>query len=218
MQLRNFCLSLLAGLAISAGSFADTCPPQVELKTTAGVIVLELYPDAAPKTVDNFLQYVKSGQYNGTIFHRVIASFMIQGGGLGKDMREKPVRAAIPLEAGRALEHGLKNDIGTVAMARTGDPDSATAQFFINVANNDFLNHQNLPEGDPVQFNQGGRMINAPRSQALQATAGYTPFGKVIKGLDVVNQISTTETEYRSGNQNVPKRDIVIQSAKILNN
>jgi cyclophilin family peptidyl-prolyl cis-trans isomerase len=180
--------------------------------------VLELYPEAAPKTVKNFLQYVKSGHYSGTIFHRVIPNFMIQGGGMTKNMQEKPVLAPIPLEAAMALEHGLKNDAGTVAMARTQDPDSATAQFFINVANNTFLNHQRIPEGDPVQFTQGDRVVTAARSDALLATAGYTTFGKVIQGMDVVNQIKDVETHNMGMNQDVPVHDITILSAVILKN
>ena len=135
-----------------------------------------------------------------------------------KGMKEKPVLTTIPLEAAIALNHGLKNTTGTIAMARTQDPNSAAAQFFINVADNAFLDHQNLPDGDPVQFSQGGQTMTAPRADALMATAGYTPFGKVIKGMDVVNRIKAVATSNQGLFQNVPEHDITIVSAKILNN
>ncbi|MFZ6844883.1 peptidylprolyl isomerase [Undibacterium sp. RuTC16W] len=190
--------------------------PKVALKTNLGEIVLELHPEAAPKTVENFLRYVKTGHYNGTIFHRVIDNFMIQGGGFDKNMKEKSTGKPIALEAKYALEHGLKNELGTVAMARTNDPNSATAQFFINVNDNDFLNHQVLPEGDPVQYERRGNVITAPRTQALLATAGYTPFGKVIKGMDVVEKIKAVETSESGMMQNVPNKAVIIESAKLL--
>jgi len=199
----------------TAQTFADELP-KVSIKTNMGEIVVELYPDAAPKTVDNFIRYVKAGQYKGTIFHRVIDNFMIQGGGYDRSMKEKPTRKPIPSEAALALEKGLKNDNGTIAMARTEDPNSATAQFFINVRDNDFLNHQPLPPGDPVEFNYRGTMTKAPRNQALIATAGYTPFGKVIKGMDVVEKIKAVETGDAHMMKNVPKKDIIIESATVI--
>ena len=178
--------ALLAALLFSAGAFAAN--PQVELKTSLGAITLELYPDKAPKTVENFLGYVKSGHYNGTVFHRVIAGFMIQGGGFDTGFNEKPTRAPIPNEA----TNGLKNDTGTVAMARTGDPDSATAQFFINVVDNDGLNY--------------------PRPDGF----GYAVFGKVVKGMDVVNRIAAVKTGPHPPYDDVPLTPVVIESAKLL--
>lgn len=202
--------------ALSApAAFAENLP-KVAFKTNMGEIVVELYPEAAPVTVDNFLKYVKAGQYKGTIFHRVINNFMIQGGGYDKNFKEKPTRKPIPLEARAALEKGLKNDVGTIAMARTEDPNSATAQFYINVKDNDFLNHQILPDGDPVEFLYRGNNTVAPRAKALLATAGYTPFGKVIKGMDVVEKIKAVETGDSHMMQNVPKKDIIIESATVI--
>jgi cyclophilin family peptidyl-prolyl cis-trans isomerase len=177
---------LLAACALPALA-AD---PRVELKTNRGAIVLELYPDKAPKTVANFLQYVKDGHYNGTVFHRVIDGFMIQGGGFDKDMRQKQTRPPVPNEAG----NGLRNDVGTIAMARTPDPHSASAQFFINVKNNDFLNYK---EPTPQGY-------------------GYTVFGKVVSGMDVVDRIAKAPTGNAGGHQNVPREPIVIESASVL--
>jgi cyclophilin family peptidyl-prolyl cis-trans isomerase len=164
--------------------------PRVELKTNRGAIVLELYPDKAPKTVANFLQYVKDGQYNGTVFHRVIDGFMIQGGGFDKDMRQKPTRAPVENEAA----NGLKNDAGTIAMARTPDPHSASAQFFINLKNNDFLN------------------FREPTPQGY----GYTVFGKVVAGMDVVEKLAKVPTGNAGPHQNVPRDPVIIESATIL--
>lgn len=165
--------------------------PQVELKTNLGTITLELDPDKAPKTVENFLRYVKDGQYKGTIFHRVISGFMIQGGGFTTGFVEKKTREPIQNEA----NNGLKNDIGTIAMARKPDPNSATAQFYINHKNNDFLN------------------FTAPTPQGW----GYTVFGKVINGMDVVHKIAAIETG--AGGpfpSDVPRKTVVIEDAKIV--
>ena len=180
----------LAGLALPASSVLAgnawaQALPQVDLKTSMGNVVLELDPAKAPKTVANFLQYVKDKQYDGTVFHRVIDGFMIQGGGMDASMKEKPTRAPIPLEA----SNGLKNDRGTIAMARTGDPNSATAQFFINVASND--------------------MLNAPKPDGH----GYAVFGRVIKGMDVVDKIRGVPTGNRGMHQNVPNQPVTILSA-----
>jgi len=176
-------------IAVVLAAFAGASGAQtVEMKTSMGAIVIELNADKAPKTVANFVQYVKDGHYNGTIFHRVINGFMIQGGGFDAGMKQKAVRAPIPLES----KNGLKNDIGTIAMARTSVPDSATAQFFINVADN--------------------AMLNAPQPDGH----GYTVFGQVVKGMDVVEKIKTAATGNAGGQQNVPNNPIVIESAKLV--
>lgn len=179
--------ALAAGLLFSAAAWCAN--PVVELKTNQGTIALELRPDKAPKTVENFLQYVKDGQYNGTIFHRVIDNFMIQGGGFDKAMSEKPTRGSIKSEA----DNGLTNDTGTIAMARTPDPHSASAQFFINLKDNGFLNH------------------TAPTMRGY----GYTVFGKVTKGMDVVEKIAKVRTTDHGPHQNVPATPVVIESAKV---
>jgi len=161
----------------------------VKLHTNHGTITLELDAEKAPKTVENFLQYVRDGFFDGTIFHRVIDGFMIQGGGFEPGMTQKPTRAAIENEA----SNGLKNETYTIAMARTPDPNSATAQFFINVANNSFLN------------------FTAPTPQGY----GYAVFGKVVEGMDVVDKIRKVKTGSRAGHQDVPLEDVVISQAKI---
>jgi peptidyl-prolyl cis-trans isomerase A (cyclophilin A) len=190
--------------------------PIVSMKTSMGEIVLELYPEKAPKTVENFLRYVKAGHYNKTIFHRVIDNFMIQGGGFDNKMKEKLTKKPILLEARYALDHGLKNELGTIAMARTNEPNSATAQFFINVNNNEFLNHQILPDGDPVEYSQRGEMTSSSRADALLATAGYTPFGRVIKGMDVVEKIKSVQTGNMGMMANVPNEVITIHSVSLV--
>ncbi|MFZ2306178.1 MAG: peptidylprolyl isomerase [Rhodoferax sp.] len=177
--------ALIASLAIAlapAAALAEAAP-QVKFQTSMGDFVVEVYPDKAPKTVDNFLQYVKAKQYDGTIFHRVINNFMVQGGGYTTSMSEKPTRPPVPLEA----QNGLKNDVGTIAMARTSDPNSATAQFFVNVKNNDFLN-------------------------AKGPADGYTVFGKVTSGMDVIHKIKLVPT----GPGDVPQTQIVINSATLV--
>jgi cyclophilin family peptidyl-prolyl cis-trans isomerase len=181
-------LAFAALLAFAAT--VQAADPRVELKTNRGPIVLELYPEKAPKTVANFLEYVKDGQYDGTIFHRVIDGFMIQGGGFDGNMKQKPTRAPIPNEAA----NGLKNQVGTVAMARTSDPNSATAQFFINVKDNDFLNFR---EPSPQGY-------------------GYTVFGKVVSGMNVVSEIAKVQTTTTGPFQNVPRDAVVIESARLL--
>ncbi len=162
----------------------------IKLTTNHGVITLELDAEKAPKTVANFLAYVESGHYDGTVFHRVINGFMIQGGGMGVGLKEKPTQAPIENEAG----NGLKNDHGSVAMARTSDPHSATAQFFINLADNDFLNHR------------------APSGQGW----GYCVFGRVVDGMDVVDQIKGVKTGNKGFHQDVPVEDVVIEKAEVV--
>ena len=183
--------AILTGAAGALGlplQAAEQGTPKVKLKTSLGDIVVQLDPAKAPKTVENFLQYVKDKHYDGTVFHRVINGFMIQGGGFTPDMAQKPTRPPIPLEAG----NGLKNDKYTIAMARTGDPNSATSQFFINVKNND--------------------MLNAPSPDGH----GYAVFGKVIEGQDVVDKIKAVATGNRGPFQNVPTTPVVIESATVL--
>lgn len=182
---------ILAFVLFTAGinSTAIAANPQVTFETNRGSFVIELYPEKAPKTVANFLAYVNSGFYKDTIFHRVINRFMIQGGGFTADMAEKETKAPIVNEAA----NGLKNEPGTLAMARTQDPDSATAQFFINLENNQFLNYQS-PEPDLI---------------------GYCVFGRVLKGMDVVREIGATPTGYKGPYSDVPKSNIVIESIKV---
>lgn len=161
----------------------------VKLHTNHGVITLELFADKAPETVENFKQYVREGHYDNTIFHRVIPNFMVQGGGFEPGMKQKEARAPIKNEA----NNGVANALGTVAMARTMEPHSASAQFFINVADNDFLNH------------------SAPTVQGW----GYTVFAKVVDGMDVVNKIKAVPTTMRAGHQDVPADDVIIERAEL---
>jgi peptidyl-prolyl cis-trans isomerase A (cyclophilin A) len=179
-------IALLSALCLSLPAFASN--PQVELKTNQGTIVLELDAEKAPKTVENFIQYVKDGFYNGTVFHRVIDNFMIQGGGFTPDMKQKDTRAPIQNEA----KNGLKNVAGSIAMARTNDPHSASAQFFINLKDNGFLDY---PGRDGW---------------------GYAVFGKVVKGHDVVQKIGKVATGNAGLHQNVPTTPIVVESAKLV--
>lgn len=163
---------------------------QVALNTNYGQIVIELNAAKAPKTVANFVDYVKSGHYSGTIFHRVINGFMIQGGGFDEKMQQKSTKAPIENEA----DNGLSNEVGTIAMARTMDPHSASAQFFINVSNNSFLNH------------------TAKNSQGW----GYAVFGRVTQGMDVVEKIKAVRTGNKAGHQDVPVDAVVIQTAEVI--
>ncbi|MDP2818305.1 MAG: peptidylprolyl isomerase [Polaromonas sp.] len=223
-QTRRACLALaaLSLLAGQAWSQATAVSPRVKFATTAGDFVLEVYPDKAPKTVANFLQYVQDKHYDGTVFHRVINNFMVQGGGYDAGFAEKKTRAPVPHEGREALaKGGDKNTIGTVAMARTNDPNSASSQFFINVKDNDFLNPTLIPPGDPVpKFDYQGRVYeNTPRAQLVNAPQlfGYTVFGKVISGMDVVNKMKAVPTG--AGGPfpgDVPKTPILINSATLL--
>lgn len=183
---------LVAALAVVAqGAFAEKgTKPMVRMKTSKGVIEVELYPDKAPKTVENFLRYVREGFYDGTIFHRVVPNFVIQGGGFDAEMRRKPTHAPIPNEA----DNGLKNERGTLAMARTGDPHSATSQFFINTRTNSFLDHRD----------------KTPRGW------GYAVFGRVVKGMDVVDQIAKVKTGRRAGMADVPVEPVVIEKVEVI--
>ncbi len=166
--------------------------PVVDMKTSAGDIRIELYPAKAPKTVANFLQYVRDGAYTGTQFHRVIRGFMIQGGGYDRDFREIKTRTPIENEAG----NGLRNDAGTIAMARTSDPNSATAQFFINVADNEALNFR----------------------EPSRTGYGYAVFGRVVKGMDVVMRIASVPTGARGPFGDVPLQAVIIESVSVISN
>ena len=189
--------TVLAAAVPAADEKAPAAPakekgnPMVILSTSMGDIKVELYADKAPGSVQNFLEYTKAGYYDGTIFHRVIPGFMVQGGGLTPDMQDKTAgrRPAIKNES----SNGLKNDVGTLAMARTSAPDSATSQFFINVVNNEFLNKDKSPD-----------------------KVGYAVFGKVVEGMDVVNKIVNVKTSNKGPHQNVPVDAIVIKSAKVV--
>ena len=162
----------------------------IKLHTNHGVITLNLFADKAPETVANFIQYVKDGHYDNTIFHRVISNFMIQGGGFDADMKQKSTRETIKNEA----NNGVSNKMGTIAMARTMEPHSASAQFFINVQDNDFLDH------------------TAPTTQGW----GYTAFGEVVEGMDVVEAIKNVATTSKNGHQDVPREDVIIEKAEII--
>jgi peptidyl-prolyl cis-trans isomerase A (cyclophilin A) len=175
---------------LAGGAWAADAP-KVKFATSAGDIVVEVYPEKAPKTVENFLQYVRDKHYDGTIFHRVIDRFMIQGGGFDRNMVEKKTRAPVSHEGRQAFEQGLRNETGTLAMARTNDPDSATAQFYINVADNAFLD----PRG------------NSP---------GYTVFGRVVSGMDVLNKIKSVRTGSSGMHSDVPLQPVVITSATLV--
>jgi len=209
-----------AGLWAAASTASAQDAPRVKFATTMGEFVVEVYPDRAPKTVENFLQYVRDKHYDGTVFHRVIDNFMVQGGGMDENMVEKKTRAPVPHEGRLALSKGLRNQIGTLAMARTGDPNSATAQFFINVKDNAFLDPTAIPPGDPVpKFEYQGRVYeNVPRAQLENATQlyGYTVFGKVVSGMDVVNKMKSVPTGKKGMHDDVPRTPIVITSATLV--
>ncbi len=184
-------LAALAALLVLVPSAHADAQPKVALETSLGKIVLELDAAKAPATVENFLEYVKSGHYDGMIFHRVIDGFMIQGGGFTEELEQKPTRAPIQNEA----DNGLKNERGTIAMARTGNPHSASAQFFINVKTNDFLNH---------------------RSKDMRGW-GYTVFGKVIEGMDAVDAIRSVKTgACGQFPKDCPKTPVVIKKASLV--
>ncbi len=208
-----------AALGIALPAFA--ADPKVKFVPTDGDFVVELYPDKAPKTVENFLRYVKDKHYDGTIFHRVIKNFMVQGGGFDADYREKSTRASVIHEGRQALAKGLKNVRGSIAMARTSDPHSAKAQFFINVVDNPRLDPVILPAGDPVTFEyQGQLQKDIPRAQVENHPAlfGYTVFGKVIEGMDTVDKIRDEPTG--AGGPfptDVPQKPVVIKSATLIN-
>ena len=186
--MRSKLIVSIAAAALAMATATSAVAQKVNLSTNLGDIVIELNAAKAPKSVDNFLQYVKAGQYDGTVFHRVIENFMIQGGGFSPELKEKPTRAPIPLEA----RNGLSNSRGTLAMARTSDPNSATAQFFINVQDNTFLDAAKSPDGN-----------------------GYAVFGKVVSGMDVVDRIRVVQTGNRGPYQNVPLQPVTIIKATV---
>ena len=188
MNLKYLLKPLVVLSAAAAAPGVLGADPQVDLKTSVGTIRVELYPGKAPKTVDNFLKYVKDGHYNGTIFHRVIPGFMVQGGGMAPDMAQKATRPPVPIES----KNGLKNEPGTLAMARTSDPNSATAQFFVNLAGNSFLDYPG------------------------QDGYGYTVFGKVVSGMDVVNKIAAIPTGTLGMHRDVPRTAVLIESASVV--
>lgn len=191
-MIRRAFLGLFLGLfalpSVALSSTPESNNPQVLLETSMGNVMIELYPEKAPKTVENFLKYVNEGFYDGTIFHRVISDFMVQGGGFTEDMRKKITHAPIENEA----DNGLRNKIGMVAMARTPDPHSATAQFFINVSQNSFLDFRE----------------KTPRAW------GYAVFGRVTQGMKVVNQIRQVRTVFKNGMKDVPLQTVTIVKAR----
>ena len=221
---RTACAAGILGIAaLAAPALAQSAAaPKVKFVTSEGDFVVEVYPDKAPKTVENFLQYVKDKHYDGLIFHRVISNFMVQGGGYDAKYVEKATRPPVAHEGRQALEKGgAKNVEGTLAMARTNDPNSASSQFFINVKDNEFLNPTLIPPGDPVpEFTfQGQTYKNTPRAKLTGAAQlyGYTVFGKVVSGMDVVNKIKAVPTG--AGGPfptDVPKTPVVIKSAILV--
>jgi peptidyl-prolyl cis-trans isomerase A (cyclophilin A) len=221
MKIKSLCLTALLCLTLLPSHAQSEDAARVKIATSEGDIVAELYPGKAPKTVANFLQYVKDKHYDNTVFHRVISNFMVQGGGYDAQYKERKMRPPVVHEGRESLAAGLKNQIGTLAMARTNDPQSATAQFFINVADNAFLDPTPIPDGDPVKrFEYQGRVHeNVPRANLLNAPQlfGYTVFGKVVSGMDVVNKIKSTPTG--AGGpfpSDVPKTPVIINSITLL--
>jgi len=218
---RSAMLALSLALAAGGSAFAADAP-QVRFTTSAGEFVVEVYPDKAPKTVENFLRYVTDKHYDGTIFHRVIDNFMVQGGGYDKRYAQKPTRAPVPHEGREALaKGGPKNVRGTLAMARTSDPNSASAQFFINVKDNSFLDPVLIPPGDPVpRFEYQGRVyLNEPRATLEKAPQlyGYTVFGRVVSGMDVIDRIKSMPTGPGGPfPSDVPTTPVVIESATLV--
>jgi peptidyl-prolyl cis-trans isomerase A (cyclophilin A) len=213
-------VTLLTALSMSPAIAQDA--PKVKFSTTAGDFVVELYPDKAPKTVENFLQYVKDKHYDGTVFHRVIDNFMVQGGGFDKAYVQKPTRPSVVHEGQAALaKGGPRNVVGTVAMARTNDPQSASSQFFVNVKDNAFLDPTVIPPGDPVvKFEYQGKVYdNVPRANLVNSPQlyGYTVFAKVISGMDVINKMKAMPTG--AGGpfpSDVPKTAIIVNSATLV--
>jgi len=187
---RHLAPLFFASFSLAAQAEGGSTQPKVKLTTNHGDIVIELNADKAPNTVANFIQYVEDGFYDGTIFHRVIENFMVQGGGFTEDFAQKPTQSPIQNEA----NNGLKNKKGTVAMARTGDPHSATAQFFINTVDNDFLNFRG----------------------EIASEWGYAVFGEVVEGMDVVEKIRKVDTTMRGPHQDVPADNVVIEKAELV--
>jgi peptidyl-prolyl cis-trans isomerase A (cyclophilin A) len=187
-RISNWMVRTVCALALGLGLAASGWAQKVRMDTSLGEIVVELDAAKAPKTVANFVEYVKAGHYDGTVFHRVIPNFMIQGGGMSAEMQEKPTRAPIPLES----KSGLVNARGSLAMARTSNPNSATAQFFINLKDNAFLDAANSPDGN-----------------------GYAVFGKVVSGMDVVDKIAAAPTANKGPHQNVPVAPVIIRKASL---
>ena len=220
---RTALIAAFLAAALSVPNAFAQAAPKVKFATSEGDFIVEVYPGIAPKTVANFLQYVKDKHYDGLIFHRVISNFMVQGGGFDASYTQKPTRPPVVHEGQDALaKGGPRNVEGTLAMARTNDPNSASSQFFINVKDNAFLDPTVIPPGDPVpKFEYGGRVYeNTPRAQLLGASQlfGYTVFGKVTSGMDVVNKIKATPTG--AGGPfptDVPKTPVIIKSATLLN-
>ncbi len=202
-----------AALALTATSAAHAQDkPRVEMKTSLGMIVIELEPTAAPKSVANFLEYVKSGFYEGTVYHRVIKGFMAQGGGFDKSLKQKETRAPIMNEGEAAEKAGLKNDRGTISMARTGDPHSATAQFYINYKDNTMLDASSAKNNMPPPC----KAENAP-PQCKQMGWGYTAFGRVVQGMDIVDKMAEVPTA--AGGMfpsDVPQTQIVIEKVTLI--